>query len=97
MNIMPQNYPSAVASQPQATRPMMQAELESLRKKRNFEEQQKRLMALKHKGGGQSMKSSFGNPLNDLFGTKGNAGGMTSLLGSFGDVKNSKASNFQGR
>ncbi|XP_028409115.1 uncharacterized protein LOC114531700 [Dendronephthya gigantea] len=97
INTMPQNYPPAVASQPQTTRPMTQAELESLKKKRNFEEQQKRLMAFKHKGGVQSKKSQVENPLNDLFGTKGNSGGMTSLLGSFGDVKNSKSSTFQGQ
>ena len=78
---------------------MTPAELENLKKKRNFEEQQKRLMALKQKGGGGLMASQIQNPLNDLFGKKGNSGGMKTLLGSLGDVPHSKPSSrsYQGR
>ena len=77
---------------------MTPAEMESLKKKRNFEEQQKRLMALKQKNIGQSVGSQAANPLNDLFGKKGSSRGMTSLLGSLGDVSNSRngANVFQG-
>lgn len=55
-------------------------------------------MALKQKGGGVSMASQVENPLNDLFGKKGNSGGMASLLGSFSDVSRSKSTtSYQGR
>ena len=94
---MAQNLPPN-ASQAHPARPMTPAELENLKKKRNFEEQQKRLMALKQKGAGGSMASRVENPLNDLFG-KGNSGGMKSLLGSLGDVSHSKlssSSSYQG-
>ena len=44
------------------------------------------------------MASQVENPLNDLFGKKGNSGGMASLLGSFSDVSRSKSTtSYQGR
>ena len=95
MSPMPQNFSPNITPQPQ---PMTPTEIESLKKKRNFEEQQKRLMALKQKSTGQSTGSQVANPLNDLFGKKGSSGGMTSLLGSLGVVTRSKSGTnvFQG-
>ena len=95
---MPQNFSPNITPQPQPTQPMTPAEIESLKKKRNFEEQQKRLMALKQKSTGQSTGSKVANPLNDLFGKKGSSGGMNSLLGSLGVVTRSKGGTnvFQG-
>ncbi len=46
------------------------------------------------------MASQVENPLNDLFGKKGNTDGMKSLLGTLGDVPRSKGnsvSSYQGR
>ena len=87
---MSQNRQPNPAFRAQPTRPMSPAELENLKKKRNFEEQQKRLMALKQKSGGNLKGSQAANSLGDLFGKKGTSGGMTSLLGSLGDVTMSK-------
>lgn len=89
-----QNQPGHVSSRPQhfilaATQPlpsqrqMTQAEMDNIRKKKNFEEQQRRLLALKQPGG----HSRMGNPLNDLFGKKGSA---SSFLGSLGNTPRPK-------
>lgn len=86
MNPMAQNFPPTMTSQFSAIKPMDLTELESLKKKRHFEEQQKRLLALKQKGGEGPTSSQVENPLNDLFGKKGNSGGMAALLGSLGDI-----------
>ena len=71
----------------QQGQPMMQfsqADTEEMKKKRHFEEQQRRLMALK--GGQAPGKIQVDNPLNDLFGKKAPNSTTSSLLGAVGDA-----------
>ena len=74
---------------------MTQAGQVDIRKKKNFEDQQRRLLALKQKGGPKTQKD---NPLKDMFGNKDSSFNTSSLLGPLGNAPKSKNINagFQG-
>lgn len=96
MNPSPQQFMPAVApSQP--IKQLTQAEQNELRKKKNFEEQQRRLSSLKQRGSGHTQKTQMDNALDNLFGNKGSSSNTSSLLGSLGNASKPKDSPvFQG-